>query len=83
MSKLICPNCGHTEGGTMRELGAAGIALAAIAGVGFLVGGPVGAAVGGGFAGKMAQRAVNQTSKAAGKAVCYRCPNCNTVMKEG
>lgn len=82
MSKLVCPNCGYTEGGLMKTIGGAAVAVGIGAGIGLLIGGPVGAAVGGGFGGKLAQRLVNKCCAEVGKGICWRCPKCDSGMKE-
>lgn len=82
---LVCPKCGHKESSASSWGDVAVTTLVAgglLAGVGFLVGGPVGAAAGGGFGGKLAQAMTNRACKETGKAIGMSCPICGARMKE-
>lgn len=82
---MKCPKCNYEVEGTssgLRQAGMVGVTVAAVAGISFLVGGPVGSIVGGGLAGKLLSKNVNKGCKEAAKNICYRCPKCGTIMTE-
>lgn len=74
---MKCPKCKrefHTDNWETAGKVALGLGVAV---TGFMLAGPIGAAVGGGLVGKMAQSAASRGGKMAGKEIAkYTCPYC-------
>jgi predicted nucleic-acid-binding Zn-ribbon protein len=83
MGKITCAHCGYTfEEKNSVTNGKSALLFGITLGTGLLVGGPIGAAIGGVF-GKMISSSINRGVKEVAGQIINRCPKCGANVVSG